>query len=70
MSRATILQAAVTVILAGLFLMLAGSAPAPAPPTPVRSWRPATPEEERHRAEDRLYEELLRQQRQHQTPST
>lgn len=66
MNRATILQAAVAVIMAGLFLMLAGAEPAAPPPTPARSWRPATELEERQRAEDRLYEELLRQQRRHQ----
>ncbi|NES28946.1 hypothetical protein GCE86_19685 [Micromonospora terminaliae] len=63
MNRATIFQAAVAVILAGLFLMLAGSQPPLPRPGPVRSYRPATEAEKRQREVEQLREELERYSR-------
>ncbi|MEV1331118.1 hypothetical protein AB0J20_16250 [Micromonospora costi] len=60
MKRATIFQAAVGLIMFGLFLLLAGSAPRPAPPTPTQSWRPATDAEQRERDRQLLDEEMDR----------
>ncbi|MEU6204598.1 hypothetical protein ABZ814_13535 [Micromonospora musae] len=54
-------------VIFGLFLMLTGSAPAPAPPTtPTQSWRPATDAEQREHDKQRLLEEMDRLREQHQ----
>ena len=60
MNRATIFQAAVAAIAFGLFLLLAGSTPRPAPPVPTKSLRPATEPERREWERQRLIEEMDR----------
>ena len=60
MNKATIFQAAVAVTLFGLFLMLAGATPRPAPPVPAKSLRPATETEQRDWERQRLIEEMDR----------
>lgn len=60
--RATIVQLALGVILVGLAFILVGAEvrPAPPPPKPVTSWRPATDLDRREADRQLLLEEMDR----------